>query len=179
MYRPSACPCHLSVRPSHTYLQYILSWVPYLLSNFKPICLCTSAHTTRRHYFLFVPRNKEEESRKELAQDLLSSQPLVASIFHKPVGRTVRMAAPSAWGREGGWAGSGIPQPCSKTDSVPASPSAKPSVHVRVRGKGEKGFPPVDSTYLLRIRHSFSRSEICYGQAGIVSLGVCDYNPKL
>lgn len=121
---------HLSVHPSHTYLRYILGCVPYLPSHFKPLCFCMPAHTTRRHYFLSVPQNKEEENRRELSQELLSSQPLVASISHRPVGRTVRTTAPSAWGGESGWAPSGIPQPCSKTDSVPALPSAKPSVPV-------------------------------------------------
>lgn len=127
---------------------------------------------------MFVPQNKEEESRRELAQELLSSQSLAVGFSHKPVRSTVRTAAPSAWGGEGGWAGSGIPQLCSDRDSVPALPSAKPSVHVCVRGKGEKGFPPVDSAFLLRLQHSFSRSEIRYGQAGIVSLGMCDYNTE-
>ena len=144
----------------------------------NPCVSCMPAHTTRRLYFLFVPQNKERESRRELAQELLSSQPLFASISHNPVGRAVRAATASAWGREGGWASSDIPQPCSRMDSVPALPSAKPSMRVWVHGKGEKGFPPVDSTYLLRIQHSFSRSEIRYGQAGIVSLGICEYNPK-
>ena len=63
----------------------------------------------QRCYFSFVVQNTEHESRKELAQELLGSQLPAVNIPHKTCGRTVKVAAPSVCGHEGGWASSRYP----------------------------------------------------------------------
>lgn len=101
---------------------------------------------------MFVPQNKE--SRREVAASAAWLR--TTGCEHPPV----RTAAPSARDREGGCASSVSPQSCAKTNSVPAWLSAKPSMHVWVHERGEEGFLPFDSTFLLRIWHSFLSSAI-------------------
>lgn len=121
---------------------------------------------------MFVPQNKE--SRREVAASAAWLR--TTGCEHPPV----RTAAPSAWDCEGGCASSVSPQSCAKTNSVPAWLSAKPSMHVWVHERGEEGFLPFDSTFLLRIWHSFLSSAIhtLYGQAGFASMGMYDCSPE-